>query len=209
MWKRSTSIGATLLLVAACTEAPAEPEFADTGRFSVHAGVELIEICHWSEEEGAYEAISLPERAEDAHRDHGDGQVGEAVPGMSGYVFGEDCQPETAGVPAIDIEKSTNGHDADLPPGPTLTVGDNVQWSYVVTNTGSAPLTDVTVSDDQAVTVTCPKTTLAVGEFITCSGNGTASLGQYANLGTVTATGPGAVQVQDVDPSHYFGDELN
>ena len=28
--------------------------------------------------------------------------------------------------PAIDIEKFVNGFDADIPPGPTVTVGDTV-----------------------------------------------------------------------------------
>ncbi len=43
-------------------------------------------------------------------------------------------------VPGIDIEKATNGADADAPPGPFIPVGDAVNWTYVVTNTGNVAL---------------------------------------------------------------------
>jgi len=39
--------------------------------------------------------------------------------------------------PSIDIEKATNGEDADNPTGPLIPVGDTVTWTYVVTNTGN------------------------------------------------------------------------
>jgi len=110
--------------------------------------------------------------------------------------------------PSIDIEKATNGHDADSAPGPQLTVGDPVTWTYVVTNTSSVALTNVAVVDDQEGAVSCPKTALAVGESMTCSASGTAILGQYANLATVTGEGPQGGQAMDTDPSHYFGTEL-
>jgi len=108
------------------------------------------------------------------------------------------------GAPAIDIEKATNGEDADAPPGPQVLVGDPVTWTYVVTNTGAVDLTGVTVTDDQGVAVTCPQDTLAVGESMTCTGNGTAVLGQYANIGSVTGTGTDGTVVTDEDPSHYI-----
>jgi uncharacterized repeat protein (TIGR01451 family) len=110
--------------------------------------------------------------------------------------------------PSIDIEKSTNGIDADTAPGPTVVIGDTVIWAYEVTNTSEVALTNVVVVDDQGVTVTCPKTTLAVAEMMTCTAGGTATAGQYANLGTVTAdfvAPSGTVQVTDDDPSHYIG----
>jgi uncharacterized repeat protein (TIGR01451 family) len=113
-----------------------------------------------------------------------------------------------AAAPAQDlvIKKYTNGQDADLPPGPPLTVGTAVSWTYVVTNQSSrdADITGIVVSDDQGVTVTCPQTSLAVGESMTCTGTGTAQVGQYANIGTATGL-VGPVGVTASDPSHYFG----
>jgi uncharacterized repeat protein (TIGR01451 family) len=105
----------------------------------------------------------------------------------------------------IDIEKFTNGQDADAPTGPLITVGAPVTWTYLVTNTGNVPLTSVTVSDDQAVSVSCPQTTLAPGARMTCSATGVAQAGQYANVGTATGRPPVGAPVVDSDPSHYFG----
>jgi uncharacterized repeat protein (TIGR01451 family) len=103
------------------------------------------------------------------------------------------------------IEKRTNGQDADLPPGPVLTVGDPVTWTYEVTNSGGRDLVDIVVTDDQGVTVSCPATTLGPGEAMTCAADGTVVAGQYANVGTVTAEQPDGSPVEDSDPSHYFG----
>jgi hypothetical protein len=106
---------------------------------------------------------------------------------------------------SIDIEKATNGQDADTPTGPTIPVGDTVTWTYVVTNTGKVALTGVMVVDDQGVTVTCPRTTLAAGETMTCVATGIAVAGQYANNGTAAGFDPSQTIVTDVDPSHYYG----
>lgn len=109
--------------------------------------------------------------------------------------------------PAIDIEKATNGEDADAPPGPTIVIGDPVTWTYVVTNTGEMTLVDVVVTDDQGVAVTCPQTTLAVAEVMTCTASGVAVEGQYTNTGIVVGTPepPGPPNVTDDDPSNYQG----
>ncbi len=49
-------------------------------------------------------------------------------------------------VPGIDIEKATNGVDADDGFGPIIPLDDPVIWTYVVTNTGNTTLDDVSVS---------------------------------------------------------------
>ena len=113
---------------------------------------------------------------------------------------------------AIDIEKATNGADADDPPGPFIPVTDQngdptlVTWTYRVTNTGNAELTGLEVTDDHAgVTVSCPVDSLAPGRSTTCTATADAERGQYANLGTATATDPLGTEVTDADPSHYRG----
>jgi len=122
------------------------------------------------------------------------------------------CQPHQVelgqGQPArIRLEKLTNGEDADAPTGPRIPAGDPVLWEYVVRNTGGETLTDIVVTDDQGVNVSCPGTELAPGRSMTCTGEGIAVGGQYANLGTVIGLDPEGATVSDNDPSHYFGVE--
>lgn len=107
----------------------------------------------------------------------------------------------------VDIEKATNGVDADTPTGPIVEVGSTVSWTYVVTNQGNTPLASWSVTDDQGVAVACPRVVIPPGGTATCSARGTAQPGQYANLGTVTAPSPvaGVPDASDSDPSHYFG----
>ena len=74
--------------------------------------------------------------------------------------------------PQIDIEKSTNGEDADEPNGPKLDAGQAVTWEYVVKNTGNVVLNQVQVTDDKEGPVDCPKSTLQPGETMTCMKTG-------------------------------------
>jgi len=122
---------------------------------------------------------------------------------------------------AIEIEKSTNGLDADSEPGPAIITGAPVEWRYRVRNIGNTPVRDLAVSDDQGVTPAAVDIAPADGyndgdtdldgwldtseiwEFIA---SGTAQAGLYANVGSVTGldalTG---LPLSDEDPSHYFG----
>jgi uncharacterized repeat protein (TIGR01451 family) len=113
-------------------------------------------------------------------------------------------------ITGVQIVKSTNGQDANTEPGPFIKIGDLVNWTYQITNTGNVNLTNVSVIDDQGVTVTCGGTTLAPQTSMTCTATGTAVAGQYANIGSVTADPPtGFAQVSDSDPSHYFGGDAS
>ncbi|MEM7273793.1 MAG: SdrD B-like domain-containing protein [Actinomycetota bacterium] len=63
-------------------------------------------------------------------------------------------QPEVLPEPGIDIEKLTNGYQADGPDHadvPLITPGDPITWTYVVTNTGEVAFdrADVVVTDDR------------------------------------------------------------
>lgn len=159
-----------------------------------------ISLCHITGN-GSYQLIDVSVNAEPAHRDHGDGAIGDRVPADQTKIFGSSCQLVAL---SVRIEKSTNGEDADEAPGPTINAGSPVNWSYVVTNMSQVGLTNIRVVDDRHVTVSCPQTTLAAGAAMTCTGSGVATAGQYRNVGTVTADSS-AGTVKDSDPSHYFG----
>lgn len=118
---------------------------------------------------------------------------------------------------SIQIEKATNGADADDDSGPSVPVGSKVSWTYVVTNTGDVTLSDVVVSDDDtALSLDCGDGTnqiasLAPGASITCTASAAATAGQYTNVGTATGLPdcPACVSslapVMAEDTSHYLG----
>jgi len=106
--------------------------------------------------------------------------------------------------PDIDIEKHTNGVDADTAPGPNIEIGNTVTWAYIVKNTGSVNLTNVVVTDDKlGIVGTIPS--LPVDAEVTLYAYGTAAAGQYSNVGAVTGEPPVGADVSDSDPSHYYG----
>jgi hypothetical protein len=95
-------------------------------------------------------------------------------------VTGEDSDTqELTQSPAIDIEKATNGQDADSTPGPSIAVGAPITWTYVVTNTGNVTLMDIVVTDNVLGAVGTIAS-LAPGASQTLTKTGTAVAGQYA-----------------------------
>jgi len=106
--------------------------------------------------------------------------------------------------PAIDIEVSTNGKDADKATGPSLAFDETVTWTYVVQNKGNIELKNIVVTDSKLNQI-CTVATLAVGENKTCTKTGKALEGQYENIGTVIAKSPQNITVKDQDLSHYIG----
>jgi len=109
---------------------------------------------------------------------------------------------------SIDIEKSTNGVDADVGPGPSVEAGTVVSWLYVVVNDGTVPLTNVEVTDsDASLQVECPElpAVLQPGDQFVCEATGLAEPIDYSNLGTVTAETTDGASVTDTDRSHYRG----
>ncbi|ODS24344.1 hypothetical protein AB835_04045 [Candidatus Endobugula sertula] len=121
----------------------------------------------------------------------------------------------TLGNPSIDLEKTTQGQDADVAPGPELFVDDTVSWLFSVTNTGDVDLTNVVITDEQvqptttSATIVCEIDTLAIGQTQTCHTSGTVIEGQYQNVGKVTAQGHGSSVVNDEDSSYYNGVSVN
>jgi hypothetical protein len=102
--------------------------------------------------------------------------------------------------PSIQVEKLTNGKDADSrdesatsyptppndPTNPTAAPNSTVNWTYLVTNTGTETLNNVTVTDDAgtpantaddycfpqgacAAAISCPQSSLIPGATMTCT----------------------------------------
>lgn len=109
-----------------------------------------------------------------------------------GIVTGQtvtDDNPANAFVadPRITLVKSVNGADANTPDqGPNVDFGSTMNFTYLVTNAGNVVITSIVVTDDQGVSVSCPRAVLAVGESMTCTGSSAAlTAGPYRNIGTV------------------------
>ncbi len=105
---------------------------------------------------------------------------------------------------SISIVKKTNGTDNNVAPGPTVTVGSTVTWTYLVTNTGNVTLTGVAVTDNKVGAI-CTIGILAPGVTASCTKSGTAVAGQYTNIGTVTGKPPVGANVTASNPDNYFG----
>lgn len=65
----------------------------------------------------------------------------------------------------------------ELPPGATVKNGTTLTWTYTVRNTGQTALHDIVVTDRPTVHVTCPRTSLEVGQHMVCTGSAAISPG--------------------------------
>jgi hypothetical protein len=113
--------------------------------------------------------------------------------------------------PAFTIEKLTNGYD-----GKDILTGQEITWTYKVTNTGNIDLTNLEVKDDNGTPgntsddfVVGSIASLPVGSNQTLQKASTAITGAYANIGTASNTytdGAGNnTPLTATDPSNYFG----
>ncbi len=66
------------------------------------------------------------------------------------------------GKPSLSVAKSTTSNSFDQ-------VGDEIAYTFAVTNTGTTPIENIVVSDPKVAGITCPKTDLAAGESMTCT----------------------------------------
>ncbi|MFN2223740.1 MAG: hypothetical protein ACK2UH_14380, partial [Candidatus Promineifilaceae bacterium] len=108
---------------------------------------------------------------------------------------------------SLALKKLTNGQEVNRPPGPHILVGDEVSWSYVVTNASNITLTEITVVDDQVGTIGCPPFALGPGGAMQCLAGGAAIVGQYHNEATVSGRPPGGPIFAAGAESYYFGAE--
>jgi hypothetical protein len=87
-----TGLAAVLAFAASTGIAAADP-------------AERTTLCH-RDDDGSFRPITVSERAEEAHRAHGDAAPGEPVPGMEGKVFDEDCNPQDAPLTGYEVLES-------------------------------------------------------------------------------------------------------
>ena len=118
---------------------------------------------------------------------------------------------------SIDVEKyvwdGANWQDADTATGPILMdTGSDVEFKFVVTNTGNVTLSNVSLSDNLISTFSASRvvascgdvSSLDPGESFTCFGNLPWAAGQHVDEATASGSYDGK-SVDDSDKAHYFG----
>ena len=113
-----------------------------------------------------------------------------------------------AATPALTIVKSTTTDE--LP-----AVGEDIDYEFVVTNTGNITMNDIEVSDPNATNIECPETTLAPGETMTCTAVHTVTQDdvdaeRVENVAAVVGTPPGGDPIDPVpsNPVVVEGDSV-
>ncbi|MGW4380979.1 DUF7507 domain-containing protein, partial [Kitasatospora sp. NPDC004531] len=101
--------------------------------------------------------------------------------------------PGEATVPVLGEAGLSIAKSADAA-GP-FQVGDTVTYTYTVTNTGTAAVHDLTVTDDRVASVSCGATVLSPGGSTTCHGSyvitaADASAGHVTNTARANGTDP-------------------
>ncbi len=93
--------------------------------------------------------------------------------------------------PILQIEKTVESIDStDGVEGMTVVdaKGDKINYEILVTNGGNVTLTNIVVTDDLVADLTCPETTLAPGDSMTCTASYTVTQSDIDNDG-IDATG--------------------
>lgn len=113
-----------------------------------------------------------------------------------------DNSSSSSGAPArISLVKNA-GDPTDRNGNGITDVGDTIQYTFDVTNTGGVALTGITVNDEMVGAVTCPSTTLAAGATQTCAAAAVYTVtgddvtaGSVDNTATVTGTTPDGADI--------------
>jgi uncharacterized repeat protein (TIGR01451 family) len=91
-------------------------------------------------------------------------------------------------------------------------IGDELSYSYTVTNTGNVEITDIAISDDRIAVVACPETTLAPGEMTICTASYSVTqddldAGEVTNIASATGTPAGGDLTDPEDSVTITGDQ--
>ena len=113
-WGAVIATALLLTSTSACEldESPTDPDGPElahtTGTALSRSGQPKEAVCHRTGEDERYLKISVGRPAVPAHLGHGDGQIGDPVPGQFGRVFDESCLPVPARV-LVDASKDGGG----------------------------------------------------------------------------------------------------
>ncbi|TNU74085.1 hypothetical protein FH969_08040 [Miniimonas arenae] len=116
-----------------------------------------------------------------------------------------------AGDAGLTVVKQVNGSTTDSAPGLAVAAGDDLTWTYTVRNTGTLPLTGLTVTDRETTSATDGPVvfsgeieSLAPGAETALTATGRARAGDYRN--TVTVTGQSSAgEISAADDAYYVG----
>lgn len=103
----------------------------------------------------------------------------------------------------VSPDSGVTWFDANTPPGPQIVSPTNPEYRFTVTNTGTATLQNVSVTDSH-LGVVLSGLTLTPGEFEQVVRTGVLAAGQQTNTATATGTADG-ITASDTDVSNYFG----
>jgi uncharacterized repeat protein (TIGR01451 family) len=126
------------------------------------------------------------------------GQVSDTATAACADTKGRDCPesdpstatvPATPAAPATSIQKIATASTSDTAP---LTLGETIQYSYLVTNTGNTTIKSISVDDPSTGSVTCPTPAapgLAPGQALECTADAAYTVTQNdVNFGSLTDT---------------------
>jgi hypothetical protein len=82
-----------LFALPACEMQPTQPPFQDGTASLAGLGRPHVELCHASKGASGYQRITVADKAVPAHLGHGDGFVGDPVPGQPGMELDAACLP--------------------------------------------------------------------------------------------------------------------
>ena len=133
-----------------------------------------------------------------------------ASPPVGSDVTDSDASSYFGSSPGVTIDKVTDDGVQVAGDGLFIETGAGITWTYTVTNTGNVDLDTVVVSDDLEGLATYVSgddgdNILEPSESWVYELTGTASSGQYDNIGSVSASPPVGSDVTDSDASSYFG----
>ncbi|WP_286957822.1 DUF7507 domain-containing protein [Brevibacterium sp. UBA7493] len=127
--------------------------------------------------------------------------------GEAGSLTVSDEATASASAIALQLQKQA-GAFTDVDNSGTQNAGDTIEYTFKLTNSGSAPLTNLSVSDPKIGDITCPSdTTLGVGESVDCTAatytltQADVDAGKVDNTATAEATDPNGIATAKAESS--------